>query len=490
MTVQSAPLIHRSLLLLSALLLIGTAPIAVARTGNRSPASGDPLPDHPNQVGSQAPATRQAAPQHYALTPQQRARAEAYSRAEYAVYFIGVVLSLATYLLLWFTGFGVTLRNLARRASRRLFVQCLVFAPLFVAAVALLNLPLDYYAGYRLEHRFDLSSQTLVSWLDDWGKTLALSIIASTVLVWVFYSVLRRSPRRWWFYFWLATLPLALFVMFIEPWVIEPLFYRFTPLAQTQPVMTGRIETMLNRAGLRIPPSRVFEMNASSKTRTLNAYVSGLGASKRVVVWDTTLRALNPDETLLVLGHEVGHYVLHHIPKEFALIETVLLGLFYLGKRLLEAILRFIGTRTRLEGLADLASLPAALLVLTLLAFADSPVFNAISRHYEHQADQYGIEVAYGVVSNPNAAEARSLQVLGELDLSDPDPSPFIVFWLYSHPPIEDRIRFALSYHPWTEGRPMKLVRAKTLQATRKGAQARSHSQNNPDRLMARSIEP
>jgi Zn-dependent protease with chaperone function len=110
----------------------------------------------------------------------------------------------------------------------------------------------------------------------------------------------------------------------------------------------------------------------------------------------------------------------------------------------------------------DLASLPAALLVLTLIGFAGSPVFNAISRHYEHQADQYGLEVAYAVVSDPNAAEARSLQVLGELDLADPDPSPFIVFWLYSHPPIEDRIRFAWSYHPWTEGRTLEFVRIKT----------------------------
>lgn len=440
---------------------MGAAGVAAA------PASGLPAAAFANlpaqaQPAEPLPAAREAAPQHYTLSAEQWARAKAYSRAQYSAYFAGVGVSLGIYLLFWLGRLGVTLRNLARRASHRLLVQCLVFAPLFFAATALLNLPLDFYAGYRLEHRFDLSVQTFASWLGDWGKTLALSIIASMIVLWIFYSVVRRSPRRWWLYFWLATVPLELFVMFIEPWVVEPLFYKFTPLSETQPAFTGRIETMLRRAGLAIPPSRIFEMNASAKTRTLNAYVSGLGASKRVVVWDTTLKTLSPDETLLVLGHETGHYVLHHIPKEFALIELVLLGLFYLGQRLLVAMVHRFGPRTGLEGLDDLASLPAALLVLTLLAFAGSPLFSAISRHYEHQADQYGLEVAYGVVSNPNAAEAHSLQALGELDLADPDPSPSIVFWLYSHPPIEDRIRFAWSYHPWMEGRPMRFVRTKT----------------------------
>ena len=452
---------RRWVILFSALLLMGATSVAV------TPSTGLPVAALAISGQVAPPASRttetgNAAPEHYTLSSEQRARAKAYSRAQYAVYFGGVALSVAIYLLFWFGRLGVALRNLARRASRRFWVQCLVFAPLFFAAAALLNLPLDFYAGYRLEHRFDLSAQTFASWLGDWGKTLALSVIASIIVVWIFYSVVRRSPRRWWFFFWLATIPLELFVMFIEPWVVEPLFYKFTPLSGTQPALTEPIETMLNHAGLEIPRSRIFEMNASAKTRTLNAYVSGLGTSKRLVVWDTTLKALSPDETLLVLGHETGHYVLHHIPKEFALIELVLLGLFYVGQRLLVAAVRRFGLRTGLEGLNDLASLPAALLVLNLLAFAGSPVFSAISRHYEHQADQYGLEVAYGVVTNPNAAEAHSLQVVGELDLADPDPSPFIVFWLYSHPPIEDRIRFAWSYHPWTEDRPMEFVRAKT----------------------------
>lgn len=412
------------------------------------------------QTASPATDTGQAAPQHFTLTAAQRARAQAYARVRYISYFAGVALELVIYLLVWVSRFGVALRNLARRVSCHLILKCVIFVPPFMLAVALLNLPLDYYSGHRLEKEFGLSTQTLASWFADWGKGLGLYVAAAVIAVWVFYGVVRRRPRRWWLYFWLATIPLELFVILIEPWVVEPLFYRFAPLAQAQPAFTQQVETMLHHAGLDIPPSRIFEMNASTKTRALNAYVSGMGASKRVVVWDTTLTALGPDETLLVLGHETGHYVLHHIPKEFALIELVMLALFYFGYRIIQLLVRWFGGRTGLAGEEDLASLPLAMMVLTLLTFAGSPLFNAISRHYEHQADLYGLEVAYSVVPDPNAAAANADEALGVIDLADPDPSPFVVLWLYTHPPIEDRIRFDNSYHPWTEGQPFKFVRA------------------------------
>jgi Zn-dependent protease with chaperone function len=403
----------------------------------------------------------EAVPQHYTLTPGQKQRAEAHAHAEDVAYFADVALGVAIYLLFWLSRFGVALRNLARRASSRLIVKCLVYVPPFVVAASLLSLPLDYYTGYSLEHRFGLSTQSVASWFGDWGKSLVLSMIAGVILAWVFYAMVKRSPRRWWFYFWLATIPLALFVMFIEPWVVEPLFYKFTPLEASHPALTARIETMLHHAGLDIPPSRILLMNASAKTKTLNAYVSGLGASKRVVVWDTTLQALTPDETLVVLGHETGHYVLHHIPKEFTLIELVVLGLFYIGYRVFRALVGRYGARTALEGEADLASMPLAMLVLTLLFFVASPPISAISRHYEHQADQYGLEVTYGVIPDPNAAMARAGEKLGVIDLANPDPGPFIVFWLYSHPTVEERIEFANSYHPWTEGKPLEFVHSR-----------------------------
>lgn len=399
-----------------------------------------------------------SAPDRYTLTPENRAKAIAYSRARYALHFVGVALSAGIYFFLWRARVAVSFRNGAQRVSERHFVQCLVFVPLLLFVIAVLKLPLEYYSGFVLERRFDLSNQTFASWAGDVAKNFALTAMLGVVVVWVFYRVVRGSPRRWWLYFWLVSLPLILVFIMVEPYVFDPLFLKFTPLEKNHPALTTRIERMLHRAGLQIPRSRIFEMDASTKTKTLNAYVAGIGPSERVVVWDNTLCKMSEEETLLMVGHETGHYALHHIPKELALIELVVLVLFYLGFIVLNGLVGRFGARTAVESRGDLASLPVVLLVLTVLEFLSSPIISGISRHYEHQADQFGIEVAHRVVPNANTAEARSLQVLGEEDLDDPDPNAFVRFWLYTHPALDERIRFAARYKPWAEGKPLELV--------------------------------
>jgi STE24 endopeptidase len=425
------------------------------QSANSPAPSPQAAPPTPSPSQAQAAVTT---PSTYTLTPQRHAQAIAYSRIRYSLYFFGTLISLGIYILLWRTGVAVVFRNWARRGSRRHFLQCLIFVPLFVVAATLLNLPLEFYSSYLLEHRFGLSTQGLASWFGDWGKSLALVAAVAIIVAWLFYTVVRRSPQRWWFYFWLASIPLILTFILIEPYAIEPLFYTFTPLEKTQPELVGKIEAMLDHAGISIPPTRIFEMDASSRTRELNAYVSGLGASKRVVVWDTTLKTMGPDEILLVLGHETGHYALDHIPKEFALDEGVALVLFLLGFFAVNWVVKRVGPRSGIAGVGDLASLPLILIVLTILVLLSDPLVNGISRYYEHQADQFGLEVAYGIVPDPNAAEARAFQTLGEVDLSDPDPNSFIRFWLYSHPPLDERIRFAATYKPWAEGKPLELL--------------------------------
>lgn len=419
---------------------------------NAAAQATQPAPS-PGQIHSSA-----STPTTYTLTPERRAQAIAYSHIRYLLYFLGTLISLGIYLLLWRTGVTVIFRNWASGVSQRLVVQCLIFIPLFVVAATLLNLPLDFYSGYVLEHRFGLSTQGLASWFGDWGKSLGLAVVLGIIVAWSFYSVVRASPRRWWFHFWLISIPLALGLILIEPYVIEPLFYHFTPLERTQPALTGKIEAMLDHAGLSIPPKRILEMDASSRTNELNAYVSGLGASKRVVVWDTTLKTMDPDELLLVLGHETGHYVLNHIPKEFALDEAVALVFFLIGFFAVDWLVKKAGPRMGVDGMDDLAALPLVLIVLTILVLLSDPIVNGISRHYEHQADQFGLEVAYGIVPDPNAAEARAFQILGEVDLSDPAPNPVIKFWLYTHPPLDERIRFANTYKPWAHGQDMELL--------------------------------
>jgi Zn-dependent protease with chaperone function len=417
-----------------------------------APAAGQP----PGAVSRQG-----TPPDRYTLTPEKRAKAIAYARTRYVLYFLGVILALGVYFFLWRAKIALIFRNWACKVSQRHFVQCLIFAPLFFVAVSLMEFPFDYYSGFALERRYGLSTQNFASWLGDWGKALGITMVSGALIVWILYEVIRRSPRRWWFYFWLVSVPLTLGLILIEPVVIDPLFFKFTPLEKTQPALTARIEVMLHHAGLEIPASRIFEMNASTKTNALNAYVNGVGASKRVVVWDTTLRLMNEDETLLVLGHETGHYVLGHIVKGFVLFELGALAAFGMGFVIVEQIIKRLGSRTDVEGVGDLASLPILLLVLTMLSFLSTPIYCGLSRYMEHQADQFGLEVAYGVVPDPNAAEAQALQILGEQDLDDPDPGPFIKFWLYTHPPLDERIRFAASYKPWAEGKSLEWMHSK-----------------------------
>ena len=239
------------------LLVLPAGVLGNSQTGNSpappTQAAGPGLP--PAQAQTAQPPT----PTTYTLTPEQRAKAVAYSRSLYVLYFIGTLVSLGIYLFLWRSGIAVTFREWARKVSRRHFVQCLIFVPLFAAAATLLNLPVEFYSSYVLEHRFGLSTQGLASWFGDWGKSLAVVAAIGVIVAWIFYTVVRRSPRRWWFYFWLASIPLVLTFILIEPYAIEPLFYHFTPLQKTQPALVERIEAMLNHAGLSIPPARILE---------------------------------------------------------------------------------------------------------------------------------------------------------------------------------------------------------------------------------------
>jgi Zn-dependent protease with chaperone function len=286
-----------------------------------------------------------------------------------------------------------------------------------------------------------------------------VTIIIATILIWILYAIIRKSPRRWWLYFWFASLPIGLFLVFLTPLVIDPLFHKFEPLAQKDPALTVALQNVVQRAGLTIPPERMFWMGAGDKTTTLNAYVTGLGASKRIVVWDTTIAKMNTPQIVFVAGHEMGHYVLQHIPKGLAFGAVILLVGFYLGFRCTGGVLSRWGAAWAIRGLDDWASLPVLILLLSIFSFAGSPIFSAFSRHFEHQADQYALEVTHGLTPDSGQVGAQAFQVLGDVGLADPDPNPLGVFLFYDHPPIPDRVRFCLSYDPWGKGRQPELVK-------------------------------
>jgi STE24 endopeptidase len=394
----------------------------------------------------------------YTPPPEQYARAKAYSQAHYRHFFIDGLYGFLLLLVVLRWRIAPAFRNLAERVSARRGLQLIIFAPLFLLTLEALGIPSDIW-DHSLARAYGLSVQSWGPWLRDWIMNQVLTAIVGTLLVAILYFVIRRSRRRWWFYFWLASIPVLLALFFLQPVVVDPLFFTFKPLATVQPVLLSEMQKVVRRGGMDIPADRMFVMNASSKETGLNAYVTGFGASKRVVVWDNTIAKATVPETLFVFGHEMGHYVLWHIQKEISIDAVLLLFLLYLGYRLLGGVLSRWGTQWGIRDLLDLASLPAVLLVITALAFLSTPAANGVSRHFEHEADRYGIEVIHGIVASPNQVAAHYFEKSGELNLADPDPSRFDEIWFFDHPTRPERVHFVATYDPWSKGEAPEYVK-------------------------------
>jgi STE24 endopeptidase len=394
----------------------------------------------------------------FTLSPEKYEKAVAYSRATYRIHFMGAAYSLALLLIILSLRLGPLFRDSAERISRRRFVQAIVFVPLLLVTFDLLKAPLDAYRHYIAVH-YAISVQGWASWVWDWAKGELIQIIFASILAYILYGMIRRSPRRWWLYFGLASVPMLVFLMFIQPLIIEPLFFKYDPLAVTQPALVGQIEKEVQHAGLSIPRERMFEMKASEKLNAIDAYVTGFGSSTRIVVLDTTIAKMTTPETLFVVGHEMGHYVLGHIPKGITFTGALIIVLLLLSYFRINRTLARKGRDWSIRGVDDWASFPLILLFLYLFFFLAEPASNTFSRYQEHQADVYGLEVIHGIVPDSSETAAEAFQTLGEVDLADPNPGALIKVWLYSHPPLADRLTFAHEYDPWSKGQPPMFVR-------------------------------
>jgi STE24 endopeptidase len=435
-----APSRFRSRLLRLVLLVISLAPAGF-------PARATPLQAAPAiPQGTTAPASatpnQNSTTTTYHLSPEKYQKAVAYSRAGYGLYFLSVFWNLAVILFLLRSGFIAKLRDFAESRSPSHSLQALIFVPSLFALLALLHLPIRLY-WHHLSLYYQQSIQPWGSWLWDWTKAELLDISLALLVVTLLFALIRSKPRSWWLFAWLGAIPLSLFLGFITPWYVDPLFNNFRPLQETQPQLVQSIGELSRRAGIPIPPDRMFLMEASAKTNAINAYVTGLGASKRIVIWDTSIQKTKPEELLFIVGHEMGHYVLGHVVKGFAYFLGLLFFALFLAYRALQWMIARWGSTWGIRGQFDWAALGVLLLLLNIMSFFGEPIGNAISRMQEHAADAYGLQLIQGFFPNANEVAAHSFQVLGEEDLDDPNPPKFIVLWLYSHPPLNDRLRFA-----------------------------------------------
>jgi len=413
--------------------------------------SAQPSPQAPSQSQAQPSQERPA----YSLPPEKLARAIAYSRIRVAMDFVGSGWGILQLALLLGLGIVAKMRDVAVKLSRNRWVQGFTFTLLLLVVTTVLNLPLDLY-GQHAARVYGQSVQGWGSWAWDAAKGLLLTFVFGGLLVMLLFWVIRRSPNRWWFWFWIPAMLVVLITVFVAPVIIDPLFNKFEPLVKSSPALVDRLEQVVARGGIQIPPDRMFLMKASEKVTTLNAYVTGYGASKRVVVWDNSITKATPDEISYIFGHEMGHYVLNHIPATLAFLGVLLLVEFYIGYRGVHWLIARYGARWKISSQNDWGALAVLLLVLAVLSFLSEPIVNGYSRMHEHDADVYGQEAIHGIVEDPQKVAQQSFQLLGEMSLTDPNPNPFVEFWTFSHPSVASRAAFAAKYNPWIAGQHPK----------------------------------
>jgi Zn-dependent protease with chaperone function len=377
------------------------------------------------------------------FTPENRG----YASKRVRLAFIEPLYSLLGALVLLFTGLSARMRDLAHGIGRNRYVRVLVYFTLYSIVGYILSFPLSWFQGFALEHQYNLSNQNFGAWFVDELKGLGLGVLFLGVvpIAALSYWGIAKSPRRWWLWLAIGSFPVIVLSVLLQPLVIDPAFNKFTPLKDKQ--LERRILDLAEKAG--IPGRRVFEVDKSAQTKKINAYVSGFGASQRIVLWDTTLKGMKEDEILFVMGHEMGHYVLAHIWKGILLSVALSVLFFYLSYLFTGwAIARF-GARWGFTELSDVASMPLIVGTIGLISFIAQPMTNSFSRAIEHEADQFGLEV-----TQLSDAGARAFIKLGAQNKSNPEPNPLVKAFVYTHPPLIERIRYALAYHPWTEGKP------------------------------------
>jgi STE24 endopeptidase len=409
----------------------------------------DFLPAHAATAPAAVPAvaTQAAASQvqEPVAIPVPSALAEQHYRSGNLLWIISTLWGFVVPGLVLFTGLSAKLRHWAKRAGKYWYPTLVLYFVLFTLLTSLLDLPLEYYATFVRPHDYGLSSQLFGKWLQDELIGLALGLVVGALVLWIPYLLLKKSPQRWWLYTWFASIPIMVFLSFVEPIWIEPLFNHFG--AMQDKGLETQILDLAHRAG--IEGANVYEVNKSVDTNELNAYATGIGDTKRIVLWDTIIKQFTPDELLMVMGHEMGHYVLNHVWKGLAFFSALLLLGLYLVHRTAGWALRRFADRTGVRELSDVASMPLLILLFSLFAFIFQPAIGAYSRHLEHEADRFGLEITH-----LNHACGMAFAKFVQHDLSYPTPGPLYVLWRSDHPPAAARIEFCNSYHPWTEGKP------------------------------------
>lgn len=369
------------------------------------------------------------------LDPQRQEQAKRYARLQRRLMLVDLAFS-ALYLLAWlFSGWSEALRDVLQSQLGNQWLVVAAYGLVFGGFYALLNLPLSYYEGFVLPHRFGLSHQSLRGWISDQLKMALVGGALGLLLLEVIYVILRNAPHTWWL--WVAGVLLMFNVILanLAPVLLFPIFYKFEPLDEQHAGLKTRLIQLAEQANTRV--HGVYSFDMSRRTSAANAALVGLGNTRRIILGDTLIREFTEKEIETVLAHELAHHVHRDIPWGIAIETVITVAGLYLASLGLDWGTDYFGY----VGAADVAALP--LLGLTLGAFGliTMPLLNTYSRWRERRADEYALRL-----TGNGAAFASAFTRLANQNLADADPPAWEEFLLYSHPALSKRIAMAQSY--------------------------------------------
>lgn len=355
-----------------------------------------------------------------------------YRKDSLKVWGIGLMLQFIIPLLFLTTGLSQRI-SLWIGDKRSLFLSGLFFGLIFFGITFLIKLPLNYYSSFYLRHKYALSNQSILRWLELNIKGFLVNNLVLSMFLWVPYFILYRFPRTAWVHIGILVVVGVIFITFITPMVIDPLFNKYTSIEdETLGIQIGKL---LEKAG--IEDAEIYKVDKSKDTKTMNAYMTGISKSKRIVLWDTTINNLDESEVLNITAHEIGHYVKGHIVKNILLASIGSMFIIFLVFTSANWILDLSYGRFGFRNIYNYASLPLFILLLNFYSFFGNPVMNYVSRTMEVEADLYEISLTEDRDSAVTAMEKLYVQNLGL-----PRSSNLYKLWYHSHPSLEERVEF------------------------------------------------
>lgn len=373
-----------------------------------------------------------------------------YQNKKVAVWVTRIILSMAIPALFLFTGLSSRIRNYIQNRSRIFLFIIIAYFIVYYTISTLISLPLDYYSGYILKHLYGLSNQTFAKWFEDFLKSFAITLIAGSLLIWVPYILIKKSPSHWWLYLGMLLIPVMFFVTLISPVYIDPIFNKYEKMQDSN--LENKIYEEISSTT--IENCKVYQVNKSIDTKEMNAYMTGVFNTKRIVLWDTTIKNLNQREILSIVAHEMGHYLMGHVWKAIIFAGVSSIFILYLINRSALWIISKSGGTFGFTKLHDIAALPLIILLLNVFVFASTPISNAYSRYTEREADRFELEL-----TKDNEAALSSTIKLHEESLILPTTGIIYKLWNYDHPTFQERVEFASKYKPWEENKPLKYKR-------------------------------